>query len=371
MNTINARSFPRAGFLGNPSDGYFGKTISFAFADYCVDLKLTESAKMRFVPGEVDDAMFDSPRQLVRDIRLYGYYGGIRMLKAVAKLFFEYCFDHDITLPEVNFTAEYRTNIPRLVGLSGSSAICSAMLKALCRFYDVPIVDTAKQQPTTNRFIPLDYAPTLCLEAEKFELGITCGFQDRVIQMYGGLVFMDFRKDFVEANNKGIYEELDPSPLKNVYIAFDPNRAEESGKAHKKVKRLFEEKKPDILAAMSEFADIAQQGRDLLVAQSNGPGDRTLKKLAALVNANFDLRDKVFNVAELNRNMVMLARSSGASAKFAGSGGAIVGIYEDEDQYAALTSALSRIGCTTFKPVVGTRVMECDMRHEKGTWRNS
>ena len=139
MKIVKARSFPRAGFLGNPSDGYFGKTMSFAFADYCVDLTLTESAKMRFVPGEVDDATFDSPKNLVRDIRLYGYYGGIRMLKAVAKLFFEYCFDHGIDLPEQNFTAEYRTNIPRLVGLSGSSAICSAMLKALMKFYSVDI----------------------------------------------------------------------------------------------------------------------------------------------------------------------------------------------------------------------------------------
>jgi len=373
MNTVNARSFPRAGFLGNPSDGYFGKTLSFAFADYCVDLKLTESAKMRFVPGEVDDAMFDSPHQLVRDIRLYGYYGGIRMLKAVAKLFFEYCFDHDIDLPEINFTAEYRTNIPRLVGLSGSSAICSAMLKALCRFYDVPIVDTAKQQPPNNRFIPLDYTPTICLEAEKFELGINCGFQDRVIQMYGGLVFMDFRKDYVEANNKGIYEALDPKLLKNVYIAFDPNRAEESGKAHKKVKRLFEEKKPDILAAMSEFADIAQRGRDLLVSQPTDSTDQIIEKLAVLINANFDLRDRIFNVAEENRRMVMTARSVGASAKFAGSGGAIVGTFEDEMQMSELKSALAEIGCTTFVPIIGTRERESAnlIRITQTTWRNS
>ena len=84
MKTVNTRSFPRIGFLGNPSDGYYGKTMSFAFSEYCVDLTLTESSKMRFVPGEVDDASFDSPEKLVRDIRLYGYYGGIRMLKAVA-----------------------------------------------------------------------------------------------------------------------------------------------------------------------------------------------------------------------------------------------------------------------------------------------
>ena len=348
MKTVNTRSFPRAGFLGNPSDGYFGKTMSFAFSDYCVDLTLTESAKMRFVPGEVDDATFDSPEKLVRDIRLYGYYGGIRMLKAVAKLFFEYCFENGIRLENRNFTAEYRTNIPRLVGLSGSSAICSAMLKALMKFYSVEI--------------PLEYTPTICLEAEKLELGINCGFQDRVIQMYNGLVFMDFEKSFVEANNRGIYERLDPALLPNIYVAFDPNRAEESGKAHKKVKKLFEEKKPDILSAMSEFADIAQKGRDALVA-----GKKDL--IADLVNANFDLRDKIFNVAELNRNMVMTARESGASAKFAGSGGAIVGTYEDEAQFAALSVKLAGIGCTTFKPSIA--VSDDKLPKSTENWRSS
>lgn len=350
MNFVTSRSFPRAGFLGNPSDGYYGKTLSFAFADYCVDLKLTESDVMRFVPGEVDDATFESPAMLVRDIRLYGYYGGIRMLKAVAKLFFEYCFDHGIHLPEQNFTAEYRTNIPRLVGLSGSSAICSAMLKALMKFYQVEI--------------PLEYTPTICLEAEKLELGINCGFQDRVIQMYGGVVFMDFNKDFVQANNRGIYEPLDPALMPKLYVAFDPNRAEESGKVHRKVKRLFEEKKPDIIAAMSEFAEIAQKGRDALVSGQ-------IEKIPAFVNANFDLRDRIFNVAEENRRMVMTARSAGASAKFAGSGGAIVGTYEDEAQYRRLSDALSTIGCTTLKPVIGTRELENIDFTNKGIWRKS
>ncbi len=356
MKVVNARSFPRAGFLGNPSDGYFGKTLSFAFAEYCVDLTLTESSRVRFVPGEVDDAMFDSPENLVRDLRLYGYYGGVRMLKAVAKLFFEYCFDHGIKLPPINFTAEYRTNIPRLVGLSGSSAICSAMLKALMKFYEVEI--------------PFDYTPTICLEAEKLELGINCGFQDRVIQMYGGLVFMDFEQSYVEANNKGRYEELDPTLLGesglNVYIAFDPNRAEESGRAHKKVKKLFEAKRPDILSAMTEFADIAQQGRDAFVAKD-------FAKLPALVNANFDLRDKIFDVAEENRRMVMTARSAGASAKFAGSGGAIVGTYADEAQFASLSKALAKIGCTTFIPTIGTRDLEAlgPVPGRYTAWRNS
>ena len=356
METVKTRSFARAGLLGNPSDGYFGKTISFTFRRFCVELTLTESSRIRFVPGEVDDATFNSPAELVRNLRLYGYYGGIRLLKAVTKLFFEYCREHGLAFPARNFTAEYKINIPRLVGLSGSSAICSAMLKALEGFYGVTVSE--------------EEAPTLVLEAERDELGIACGLQDRVIQMYNGVVFMDFERSLVEATGHGRYERLHPSAadlsgfLSRLYIAYDPNRAEESGKAHKKVKRLFQEHNADVLTAMREFADIAQQGRDALVA-----GD--LAALPALVNANFDLRDRIFNVAEENRRMVMTARKSGACAKFAGSGGAIVGLFEDEAQFRRLRDDLAAIGCTTLKPNVATMADESADFDAEGVWRNS
>ena len=330
---IKTTSFARAGLLGNPSDGYFGKTISFAFSNFSAELTMYETPELGFVPGMVDDATFDSPDDLLKEIQLFGYYGGIRLLKAVAKLFFLYCRDHGIEIPRKNFTVRYASNIPRLVGLSGSSAICTAMIKAMQTFYDVEV--------------PLEYAPTLCLEAERDELGIQCGLQDRVIQMYEGCVFMDFEKSLVESTGHGRYERLDPTLLPNLYVAYDPQRAEVSGKYHKKLRVLFEEKKPDILAAMTEFADIAQRGRDALLA-----GRRD--ELPALINANFDLRDRIFNVAPANRNMVMTARSAGASAKFAGSGGAIVGTYEDDAQFARLSKALADIGCQTFKPTIAS-----------------
>ena len=328
---LRTTSYARAGLLGNPSDGYFGKTLSFAFSNFSTELVMYETPEMGFVPAPEDDATFESPAALIRDIQLFGYYGGIRLLKAVAKLFFLHCRERGLVLPNKNFTVRYSSNVPRLVGLSGSSAICTAMLKALQRFYDVSIPD--------------EDAPTICLRAERDELGIQCGLQDRVIQIYGGCVFMDFERELVEKTGHGRYERLDPALLPNLYIAYDPNRAEVSGKYHKKLRVLFEEKKPDILSAMSEFADIAQQGRDALLA-----GKPHL--LPALVNANFDLRNRIFSVAEANLNMVMTARLSGASAKFAGSGGAIVGTYEDEDQFAELTRRLAEIGCTTLKPKI-------------------
>jgi len=328
---IKTKSFSRVGLVGNPSDGYFGKTVSFTFEEFYAEVTMYETPDLGFIPGDVDDARFSSPEKLLDDIQLFGYYGGIRLLKAAAKVFFTHCREQGIVLPQRNFTVQYTSNIPRLVGLAGSSAICTAMVKALQQFYGVTL--------------PCEIVPTLCLKAERDELNIQCGLQDRVIQIYQGLVFMDFDREHIEAHGYGRYERLDCSCLKNLYISYDPLRAEISGVYHQQLHVLFAEKKPDILAAMTEFADLAQQARDAIVAGK-------MEKLPALLNANFDLRDRIFNVAEANRRMVMSARGVGCSAKFAGSGGAIIGLYEDEEQYQRLVSVMSAIGCTTIKPSI-------------------
>lgn len=326
---IKKRSYARAGLLGNPSDGYFGKTVSFSFRNFWAEVTLYETPKMEFIPSDVDDASFANIDELIHEIELFGYYGGIRLLKAMTKLFFLHCRNQGITLPSKNFTVSYESNIPRLVGLSGSSAIVTAHLKALQEFYGVSL--------------PLEFQPTLALQAERSELGIQCGLQDRVIQTYDGLMFMDFRKELIETRGFGLYERLVREGMPRLYIAYDPDRAEVSGVYHQKLRVLFDEKKPDILAAMSEFADFAQQGRDAIVTGR-------FERLPGLMNANFDLRNRIFNVAEGNRNMVMTARSTGCSSKFAGSGGAIVGICEDEEQYVRLVEVMRGIGCTTIRP---------------------
>ncbi|KAJ8544973.1 hypothetical protein K7X08_017556 [Anisodus acutangulus] len=85
--------------------------------------------------------------------------------------------DNNITLSEANFTLSYDTNIPIQTGLSGSSAIVTAALNCLLDFYKV------------RHLIKVEVRSNLVLNAEK-ELGIVAGLQDRVAQIYGGLVYM-------------------------------------------------------------------------------------------------------------------------------------------------------------------------------------
>jgi glucuronokinase len=57
---------------------------------------------------------------------------------------------------------------------------------------------------------------------------------------------------------------------------------------------------------------------------------------------NFDLRRKIYGddiIGEENLQMIRIARSLGAPAKFPGSGGAVIGMYENEDQYNRLRAS--------------------------------
>jgi len=44
-----------------------------------------------------------------------GYYGGVRLLMAICKVFYKHCADNSIVLKDGNFTLSYDTNIPRQV----------------------------------------------------------------------------------------------------------------------------------------------------------------------------------------------------------------------------------------------------------------
>src|SRR3954454_13409530 len=161
---IAAHAHARAGLVGNPSDGYFGKTISFLVRNFRATVRLWESPHFEIVPDHGDFARFDSVGAFIKDQRLHGYYGGMRLIKAAIKKFHDYCFQHDIDLSDHSFTISYVSDIPRLVGLAGSSAIVVATLRALMKFYDVEI--------------PRHLLPALTLAVEKEELGISAGLQD-------------------------------------------------------------------------------------------------------------------------------------------------------------------------------------------------
>lgn len=56
----------------------------------------------------------------VNRLNTEGFYGGVRLLMAICKVFYNYCKDNNIDLHGGNFTLSYDTNIPRQVILKTS-----------------------------------------------------------------------------------------------------------------------------------------------------------------------------------------------------------------------------------------------------------
>ncbi|HNR33288.1 MAG TPA: GHMP kinase, partial [Candidatus Hydrogenedentes bacterium] len=201
-----AVAYARAGLIGNPSDGYFGKTISFVIRDFSAKVSLYEHPEIEIVPSFQDRFRYESIRELARDVKANGYYGGIRLMKATIRRFVEYCDQHKKPLAEKHFSIRYRSTIPRRLGLAGSSALVTATLRCLMEYYEVDI--------------PKAVQPNLILSVETEELGISAGLQDRVIQVYEGCVFMDFDRGLMESRGHGTYEEIDPCLLPPLFIAY-------------------------------------------------------------------------------------------------------------------------------------------------------
>jgi len=337
--TIRTEAFARAGLVGNPSDGYFGKTISFVIRNYSARIELTEAKKIELVPNERDHSQFNSIDELVADVALYGYYGGLRLLKATVKKFFHECRQRDVKLHERCFRLKYHSTIPARVGMAGSSAIITACLRALMKFYGV-----------TDQNIPRAIQPNLVLSVETEELGIPAGLQDRVIQTFEGVVFMDFDKEKMERIGHGGYEELDPQLLPPLYVAFKDKLGEGTEVPHNDIRKRWLAGDKDVHDAMKQWASLAQEVRDRIVV---GKGHT----IAPLLDANFDLRRKIYGnmMAEGNVQMVEAARKVGCSAKFTGSGGAIVGTYENEAMFEALVEKMRPLDVTVCKPQIVPR----------------
>lgn len=328
---IETFAYARAGLLGNPSDGYYGKTIALIVRNFRARVLLYPSARLEIKPSKADMPVFESLDDLYSVTRWRGYYGGIRIIQALIVRFIDYCVDQEIELENRNFTIEYESTIPLRLGMGGSSSIITAALRALCRYYEVEI--------------PLPVQARLVLETETKELGVPAGPQDRVIQVYEGLVYMDFAREYMEGRGYGHYEPLDPVLLPHLFVAYRTSLSEGTEVFHSNIRQRWFSGDPEVVGAMNTWASYAEQGRRALL-------DHDYATLNRLINANFDLRTKLYHISRENIEMVETARACGAAATFTGSGGAIVGTYTDDAMYQQLTEAFRRIGVGIVKPQV-------------------
>ncbi|MCX6562087.1 MAG: GHMP kinase [Candidatus Aminicenantes bacterium] len=328
---IEGFAFARAGLLGNPSDGYFGKVIAVSIKNFRARLALEDSPDIRIVPSADEEERYGSLSEFAEKVGLYGYYGAVRLIKAAMKKFYEYALSSGVVLPRKNFTVRFTSDIPRQIGLGGSSAIITATMRALMNFYELTI--------------PIEAQPGLILGAERDELDINAGLQDRVTQVYEGCLYMDFDRDLLRDRGYGRYERLDADLLPPLYLAYKPALGKVSGRVLNEIRIKVDRGDPFTLETLKKLAGLADQGRAAILEQDHD-------RLSRLINENFDLRRSIMTIHPANQEMIDTARGCGASSHFAGSGGSILGTFKDEVMFERLLEELGRLGAIVVKPIV-------------------
>jgi glucuronokinase len=218
----------------------------------------------------------------------------------------------------------WATTVPREVGLGGSSAIVTATVRALCALH--------------GHALAPDELAEMVLAVEVEDLGVAAGPQDRYAQAHEGLVLMDF------AGTRPRVEHLDPALLPALYVAWRSGAAEASHAVHGGLRERGDD--PRVRAGMQRLADHARAA-----ARALRGGDHAA--FAAALDASFDERAALLDLDPRHEAMVHAARDTGASANYAGSGGAIVGTLP-ADGLEPVASALRTLDCEVIAPNLRT-----------------
>jgi glucuronokinase len=278
----------RTALAGNPSDGYGGAVLAVTLPQWCARAEAVEASEIEIEPVNA-------------------------LVEATMRR-----FTHELKTPSA--AVRWSTSIPQRVGLGSSSALVIAVMRALCELHGVEL------HP--------DELAQLALAVEVEEMGIVAGLQDRVVQAYGGLVLMDFASDTAS----GPYERVAPELLPPLLIAWREEAAAVSGDVHEELRQRHRRGDRLVSETMAELGATAREAHDALVAGE-------LERFGRCVDRTFDLRRQMLELDPRCVEMVELARASGASANYTGSGGAIVAVCWDEPHADAVAGSLVATGC--------------------------
>lgn len=278
-------TYARAAVAGNPSDGFGGAVCALVVPAFSASVALAPQTE-----GAAEKQLDLLTASIARFTREVAPVGGVRLL--------------------------VESTIPRLVGLAGSSAI---VIDAITRLAEVAEVELS----------PMRVAQ-LAHTVERRDLGIAGGWQDQLIQSHGFSALMDFRTSPSVAPLRFTTDRQIP-----MYLAWSTSAAQTSGAAH----GLLQAGPAPDPATVRAFASAAHSA-----AEAFRSGDVHALKLA--IDRSFDLRAEIMELAPEQERMVEVARDLGASANYAGSGGAIVGVLPKNGR--TFLDALNRAGYETF-----------------------
>lgn len=276
----------RAGIIGNPSDIYGGVVVSCS---------VPARARCRLTLGEEES--------LPEDLRLWN--------AAIARF----------PLPSAA-RVEWKTEIPRSSGLSGSTALLAATLAC--------VLQARGQSDLLEDRI--EYAE-LVRDIERYDAQVMCGFQDAYMITHGGLNCMDFAGK--RPDRPGPFGQISPIRAELPFLLITTGVERLSGAVHGPLAERWLRGEKRVVEAMEKITALGSFGAGALECED-------WDDLALAMTENHALTASVGGSGEPIDLLIERCLANGAmAAKLAGAGlgGTVIALAEDpEDLQARLTS---------------------------------
>jgi galactokinase/mevalonate kinase-like predicted kinase len=312
----------RINLLGNPSDGNEGAHATISAA---VDLRayaLIDSHEkyiLEFTEGEFPPIEFE-PSELPLP-----YSGRTDLLNASINRLFTTSPEFQSKIFTRGFHLRVSSDVPRQSGLGGSSLFVLLTLAAMRDFYQL------------DRRVHNDYfLSELAQRIEEQELGITCGYADRYVPLFGGLAYIDYHGKLehksIGEEPYAAYEPLDHVVESLPLVGVVTGVKHESGDVHSRMRPLYLDQytqwqhkggdQPPMVSFMQAAWECAWRGKIALLE-----GD--LPRFGQLMDENHRLVDEMMRYCGFedgagwaNNLFIQVAKENGAlGAKLTGAGG--------------------------------------------------
>jgi galactokinase/mevalonate kinase-like predicted kinase len=232
-------------------------------------------------------------------------------------------------LPEPPCRISYESEIPLRSGLSGSTALLVALLRAL--------LEWRGERPNPYR---------LAERARYIELHhllVVCGYQDAYMCTFGGLNYMDFGgKQFYRQAEAELFAAVEPLadhvPQLPFLLGFTGVR-HASGAVHQPIRERWLKREEQVVRGYERIAELARLGKKALL-NADWP------RLGELMNENHAIQRDLGGSGESNERLIAAALEAGAlGAKLAGAGhgGTIIVLWPEADR-SPLEQALRAAG---------------------------
>ncbi len=331
----------RVNILGNPSDGNEGAhaTISAAIdlrasatveanENYILELIATDNPPILFSPSELP----------------LSYQDNADLLKAAINRLFATSQEFQARIFRYGFHLRVWSEVPRQSGLGGSSLFVLLALAAMREFYNLD------PQIHNDYFLA-----ELAQRVEELELGITCGFADRYVPLFGGLAYVDYHGKLnhhkIADEPYATYERLDAKIESLPLVAVVTGLSRDSGDVHGRMRPRYLAEHlawqrtggdlPPMVAFMSAVWECAWRGKIALLG-----GD--LPRFGQLMDENHRLVDKMMRYCGFadgagwaNNLFIATAKDNGAlGAKLtgAGGGGSVFALVNPGDEEKIMTA---------------------------------